>query len=250
MSNMVKTKKGAVVQAAIDASPRVVAKLPHIPGSRENNYESIIGERIGRIVLLDVIRESRNPTMFLVRCDCGVECQKMASHVNRGGCISCGCFKAENMGNIKRTHGHTPLNNASRTYRSWQAMYTRCYRPDGVSYKYYGARGVKVCDRWIGDGGFDRFLSDMGQRPAGMSLDRVDPFKDYSPDNCRWADAYTQASNKRCSKNIEFNGMVMSGYAWDRRNGWPLETVGKRIRSGWSVDRAITQPLKNINKSK
>lgn len=93
---------------------------------------------------------------------------------------------------IKSTkHGHSKR---SRTYITWGAMKERCLNSNHEHYQYYGACGVKVCDRWMK---FENFLADMGERPYGMTLDRKDPSGNYEPDNCRWADSFTQALNKR-----------------------------------------------------
>ena len=88
----------------------------------------------------------------------------------------------------------------SPTYHSWRMMKERCLREKQQNFKYYGALGVKVCDRWLGKDGFANFLEDMGPRPKDMTLDREDPFGNYDPDNCRWATTETQAKNKR--KNV------------------------------------------------
>lgn len=86
------------------------------------------------------------------------------------------------------------------TIESWRGMKERCSNPNSTGYKYYGAKGVKVCDRWLGKDGFNNFLADMGERPSKeLTLDRINPFGDYEPSNCRWADRRTQANNKRAN---------------------------------------------------
>ena len=95
------------------------------------------------------------------------------------------------------THGHSCGGRRSPTYNSWRAMRYRCeYRPHPF-YLDYGGRGIKVCERWRGAGGFARFLADVGERPAGMTLDRIDVDGDYEPGNVRWADKRTQRWNRR-----------------------------------------------------
>lgn len=95
------------------------------------------------------------------------------------------------------THGHTRCGRRSPTYNSWRAMIERCTRPAHPFYLDYGGRGIRVCDRWQGAGGFARFLADVGERPAGMTLDRIDVDGGYEPGNVRWADKRTQRWNRR-----------------------------------------------------
>lgn len=93
-------------------------------------------------------------------------------------------------------HGQSSRTVRSPAYRSWDAMIQRCTNPKNPSFRRYGERGIGVCDRWLS---FSSFFADMGDRPPGMSLDRVDGLKGYGPENCRWATAADQQSNRRNS---------------------------------------------------
>lgn len=105
-------------------------------------------------------------------------------------------------------HGHnTRSGGQSPTYRSWASAARRCSNPNTADWARYGGRGIRVCDRWLAPGGqgFVNFLADMGERPEGMSLDRVDSDGDYSPENCRWATATEQALNRSRRGPFELN---------------------------------------------
>lgn len=140
---------------------------------------------------------SYRETRWECLCQCGTKSVVRSKHLLSGRVRSCGCLQREVVGAMRRIHGRTK----TPIYRSWQAMLTRCYNQANKNYVRYGGRGISVCDRWrSGDGirsGFQCFLDDMGERPAGMSLDRY-PDKDgnYEPSNCRWATQSEQCLNK------------------------------------------------------
>ena len=98
---------------------------------------------------------------------------------------------------MKTTHGHSANGSVSPTYASWMYMKKRCLNKNATGWKYYGARGVKICDRWLK---FENFLADMGEKPEGTSIDRIDPRGDYEPENCRWATQAQQTRNRSCVK--------------------------------------------------
>lgn len=95
-------------------------------------------------------------------------------------------------------------------YFVWYDMIRRCYNPDRHNYKYYGGRGIRVCDSWLGKDGFGQFLEDMGERPKNHTLDRKDNDSDYSPDNCKWSTKSEQASNKRGYTNTGYKGIRLN----------------------------------------
>lgn len=124
-------------------------------------------------------------------------------------------------------------------FRIWQGMVDRCHNPNNQSYKWYGGRGIKVCRRWRNSP--KTFLNDMGERPKGLSLDRINNDGNYEPSNCRWATTKQQMRNYRRNKMITFNGETLALIDWAERLGMDHKTVGGRLRSGWSIDAALTK---------
>jgi len=123
-------------------------------------------------------------------------------------------------------------------YTTWIEMRRRCRDPRRQAYKNYGGRGIKVCERWQD---FWNFVDDVGERPKGHTLDRVDNNGDYGPDNFRWADINTQASNRRTCKYLPWQGQTKTISQWSRHTGIHKDTLNQRTRLGWPVSRILTE---------
>ena len=140
-------------------------------------------------------------------------------------------------------HGHA-AGRFTPTYRSWAAMIQRCTNPLRPSWKHYGGRGISFCQRW---GTFDNFLGDMGERPKGTSLDRVDVDGNYTPANCRWADGKTQARNSKQVVWVEINGVRRRLVEWCEILGVSLNTVRDRVKYyGHTYESAFWEPKKLV----
>jgi hypothetical protein len=171
--------------------------MPYAKGDPHSGTQpiDIAGQRFG---LLTVQRRADRPdstrAWWHCLCDCGQPTVTMGKYLRCGDTRSCGCLQTQyrSCGNYK--HGGA-VQGLSREYRCWRDMKERCSNPNKRNYRWYGALGVTVCDRWRKN--FPAFLADMGPCPPKHSLDRIDPFGNYEPDNCRWADWTTQCANKR-----------------------------------------------------
>lgn len=134
-------------------------------------------------------------------------------------------------------HGHARKGAKTATYRSWISMWARCTDKRHRYYADYGGRGIKVCARWKR---FESFLADMGERPKGKTLNRVDNNKGYSKGNCKWATWIEQHNNRRDNRMLTFKGRTQPVAAWARELGVRYSTVLMRLTRGWSTRRALT----------
>ena len=139
----------------------------------------------------------------------------------------------------------------SRLYKAWIGMKSRCYNRNSDGYSNYGGRGIKICDEWIGENGYENFSEwayangyDENAKRGECTIDRIDVNGNYEPSNCRYADSKMQATNKRNSIHIAYNGEIHSPNEWDDIMGLRKGTVYRRIHeNGWSVERAIITPI-------
>ncbi len=141
-------------------------------------------------------------------------------------------------------HGASKTGEKTRTYCIWEGMKKRCLDPKSVSYPRYGALGITVCAKWKNS--FEAFLSDMGECPEGLSIDRF-PNKtgNYEPGNCRWATMVEQNNNRKDNVVIEFDGQSMTVAQWTRYLGFGRHVIYDRLESGWSIEKALLTPSKN-----
>lgn len=146
-------------------------------------------------------------------------------------------------GNGRLRHGHATRESTTPEHRAWRGMKDRCLNPNGAFWSRYGGRGITVCDRWRTS--FEAFLVDMGPRPSPKhSLDRINNDGNYEPGNCRWATRVEQMRNTCRALRIEHGGRVLNTAEWAEVTGIPAEAIQRRLAQGWTVERALTQPMR------
>lgn len=215
-----------------------------------NNH---LGEKHGRLTITGFIPGSHTKKRkYICLCDCGKTTLVAAyNDLVTKNTSSCGCLNSEMASNRFTTHGHTRGTwrggRSTDTYHAWLCMKARCYQVSMDSYYLYGGRGIKVCSRWIQS--FTNFLDDMGEKPKGLTLERIDVNGDYEPSNCKWASIQEQAGNKRNNIYGYWHGVRYHLAELERITDMSRPTIRKRIRLGiplelpkfnrWTVKKKI-----------
>lgn len=167
----------------------------------------LTGQRFERLVVIEQAGRLNANVVWKCSCDCGNEIAVRSNSLRRGITRSCGCLQKEGASSREKTHGMSK----TREFKTWSSMIGRCRNDRQENFHNYGGRGITVCDRWKD---FKAFYEDMGLRPKGMSLERVNNDLGYSPVNCTWADMRAQSANTRRVKNSS-TGVVG---VWKRRD--------------------------------
>lgn len=190
--------------------------------------ESFVGRRFGMLTVCQYLLDS----IWQCRCDCGKETKAYANQLKRGGKKSCGC-------NSHVTHGRSK----SRVYNIHKFMLQRCFNRNYNRFGDYGGRGITVCDRWRGHGGFENFLSDLGDPPSDKhKLERKDNDGPYCPENCCWVTQADQSRNRRNNVRISYGGKTLCLKDWASELGIKETTLAYRIKN-WPLERAMTERI-------
>lgn len=200
-----------------------------------------LGDKFGKLTVLHVDGKRNRNISYLCQCDCGNTKSVASHHLKSGNIKSCGCYAVECARKQHALNFVTHGMSQKSEFNIWQHMKDRCNNPNNDSYKYYGERGITVCDRWLHS--FEAFYADMGPRPSrGHSIDRIDVNGNYEPGNCRWATNEEQARNKRRTiMGITPDG-VMCVEEIVAKYGLTRHVVCKRIRQGLTGQDLIAKP--------
>lgn len=205
---------------------------------------NLSGQKYGRLTVLRMSgkRTASRGGICVCQCECGNIKEIPSLALKSGAVVSCGCYNRENILKRLTKHGHNSHSQKSLTYKSWDKMIQRCLNPNTQEYKYYGAKGVQVCERWKD---FSAFLEDMGERPSKeLTLDRIDCKGNYEPGNCRWANRLTQTNNTRRNVYYEYKGEKKTIAELARIAGVKYNTMYVRLReNGLTPEQAVNLPV-------
>lgn len=215
--------------------------------------DDYIGKKFGLLVV-DSISTSHakdGSKQWLFRCECGKTVLDTPYRVISGHRKSCGCMKFKNM--TCENIGFIPRNLLSKTeiifYNKWERIRTRCYNKKHQKYPIYGGRGVVMCDEWRTNAwNFINWCKETHPGDFSLTIDRIDSNGLYSPDNCRWANTITQNRNRSNTSKVIYDGEEITLAELAEENNIRLETLRKRVKSGWSIEKALTTPVKKVKK--
>lgn len=213
-------------------------------------HQSYVGKKFGRLTILALRPDLKCAPCWkeycFVLCECG--CKKTVSldSVLSGATTSCGCFHKERASRANTKHGDT--NARPRLYRIWENMRSRCNYSGNTSYKNYGGRGIRVCLEWQNYEIFRDWALNHGYA-ENLTIDRIDVNGNYCPENCRWISLKQQGRNKTSNHLLTLGGKTQCIIDWCDELNLNPNTLRKRLRLGWSVEKALLTPVKT-NKTK
>lgn len=200
-----------------------------------------IGEKYNLLTVTRVYKEN-NKTVYECKCDCGNNKNVIGAYkLYRGSVKSCGCLTGIKCADRNRKNRIYNLQD-SRLLDIWRHMHYRCEKANNISYKYYGAKGVKVCNEWSSFDAFAAWSHQNGYKD-NLTIDRIDCSKSHEPNNCRWVSSKIQNNNSSHCHCLTYNGVTASISKWSEMVGLPYSTIKSRINKlHWSAEEALTIP--------
>lgn len=195
-------------------------------------FRDLSGQTFGQLTVVQRAGTTRGNALFLCRCTCGGLAEVPGNRLTSGNTKSCGCRKRDRL--LRHNLSRHPL------YKTWRAMTDRCTNPGNKQWPDYGGRGITIADDWLGEIGLARFIEDMGERPAGCSLDRINNHGPYSKANCRWATDTQQQRNTRQNIMLTHNGRTACVSEWAALLLLRNDTIFYRLKQGMPMHRVLS----------
>lgn len=205
--------------------------------------QDLRGKSVGKLRVIGYAEKRKDGHYWTCICECGNTRDVHRGDIQRERTKSCGCHLREMLSKRARTHGMfgTP------EYKSWEGMIQRCCNKNDRAWPKYGGRGISICERWRHS--FQNFFADMGKRPAPkMQVDRIDTNGNYEPGNCRWATSKQNNRNRRNNRILIINGVSHCVSEWSELSGIRHDTICARIRSGWTLEKAVFTPARKTGR--
>ena len=201
-------------------------------------FNDLTGQKFGKLMVIKRVENAKDKqAQWLCQCECGNTKIVKAISLRKGNTRSCGC--------LAKPHGLR----YTRLYGTWKSIKQRCCNPNSKQYKGYGGRGIKLCQEWVNFKSFYDWAMDNGydeNAPKGKcTLDRIDNNGNYEPSNCRFVTEKVQANNRRDNHFLTFNNETHTVKQWAEIMGITYETLFSRLNRNWSIERALTTPVKS-----
>lgn len=200
------------------------------------------GDKYGRWTLIHP--DEKTDKKWICKCDCGTLKSVWLSNITSGKTKSCGCYGREALSLRDYKHGGAK----ERLYHVWCNMRRRCYDPKNNRYQNYGGKGVKVCDEWQDYATFREWAYSTGYDDKATygkcTIERIDVDGNYEPSNCTWKTIKEQCYNRTSNRYLSFNGKTQTITEWEKELHLPKDRIGDRLRKGWSIERALSTPLR------
>lgn len=208
----------------------------------DRRCQPMLGRTFGRWKVISHAPRRKGVERVNCVCSCGTAKDVDANSVQFGKSSSCGCYNRESAKARATTHGEgSKRNGESSEYKSWLCMVWRCSNPSATQWKWYGGRGITVCERWRNS--FPAFLADMGRKPTPKhTIERLNSDGNYEPANCVWATKKQQMRNTSRNRYVTHEGVTCTVAEWAERTGIPAGSIYARLYEGWSHSDAVTRP--------
>lgn len=206
-----------------------------------SKFQDLTGKKFGRLTVIRREGSSKKKyATWLCKCECGVELVVESYSLTSGNTKSCGCYQKDKAREANTTHGLV----YTKLYTVWFNMKSRCLNPKLSSYRYYGGRGITVCDEWLKFENFNDWAINNGYRDD-LTIDRINVNGNYEPSNCRWATRDEQANNMTTNRLLTYNGETHNAKEWAKIMNINYTTLHGRLRKGWDVEKILTYKGRN-----